>query len=205
MGWGCRSRAPTAFKAICERALDHITDLRVDIEMAVAEAGLGQGNAGLARIDALLERFRGSDRPLVHGLLHEARAVIARMGGRVEEYDLSLALVEHWFRRTGTPALIAKCERLAELRTGPTSATRAQGAGASSSATTGADTGRLELRLGRCKRPCGAVATSCDGDPTNAPPSVRIALAWRRGADRDLPVGRLSLDELEKVSTAACP
>ena len=140
-------------KTTCERALAHITDadreyvslfLPVDIQMAIAEAGLGQGHAGLARIDALLERFRESDNPLVQGLLHEARAQIAWMGGRVEEYGLSLALVEHWLRRTGTPALIAKCERLAELRTGPASATNGQGEGPSSSAVTDVDSGRLE-------------------------------------------------------------
>ena len=54
-------------KTTCERALAHITDadreyvslfLPVDIQMAIAEAALGQGHAGLARIDALLERFR---------------------------------------------------------------------------------------------------------------------------------------------------
>ena len=140
-------------KTTCERALAHITDadreyvslfLPVDIQMAIAEAALGQGHAGLARIDALLERFRQSDNPLVQGLLHEARAQIAWMGGCVEEYGLSLALVEHWLRRTGTPALIAKCERLAELRTGPASATSGQGAGPSSSAITDVDSGRLE-------------------------------------------------------------
>jgi len=75
-------------KEICERALQHITDddrqfvtmfLPVDIQMAVAEAGLGQVEAGIARIDALLKRFRDSQHPLVQGFLHEARAKIAYM------------------------------------------------------------------------------------------------------------------------------
>jgi hypothetical protein len=122
-----------AAKAVCEHALAHITDadrkfvtlfLPVDIQMAIAEAGLGNVDAGLARIDALLEHFRDSQHPLVQGFLHEARARIAWMAGRVEDYCLSLSLVEHWFRHTDTPTLIAKCERLAELRTGPSSARR---------------------------------------------------------------------------------
>ena len=115
--------------------------------MAIAEAGLGRIDAGLARIDALLERFRHSQHPLVQGFLHEARAQIAWRAGRVEEYCLSLSLVEHWFRRTGTPALIAKCERLAELQSGATSANAPSadsGTASDSRAITGIESGRLE-------------------------------------------------------------
>jgi hypothetical protein len=111
-------------KATCEAALAHITDedreyvllfLDVDIEMAIAEAGLGSIAEALARIDRLIERFRTSNHPLVQGGLHEARARVAWMGGLVEDYKHSLGLVDYWYRRTGTPALISKCERLAEL------------------------------------------------------------------------------------------
>ncbi len=142
-------------KDTCERALAHITDddrefvslfLPVDIQMAVAEAGLGDVEAGLARIDGLLERFRDSQHPLVQGFLHEARAKIAWMAGRADEYSLSLSLVDHWFRRTGTPALIAKCERLAELRSGPASAHRPR-AGSDASSTSHAVTGIESERL----------------------------------------------------------
>jgi serine/threonine-protein kinase len=145
-----------AAKEICERALAHITDadrqfvalfLPLDIQMAVAEAGGGDVEAGLARIDALLARFRDSQHPLVQGFLHEARARIAWMAGRTDEYSLSLSLVDHWFRRTGTPALIAKCERLAELRSGPASAHRpraASDASSTSHAVTGVESDRLE-------------------------------------------------------------
>jgi hypothetical protein len=121
--------------------------LPIDIQMAVAEAGLGDVAAGLARIDGLLARFRDSQHPLVQGFLHEARARIAWMAGRTDEYSLSLSLVDHWFRRTGTPALIAKCERLAELRVGPASAHRPRlgsDDGATSHAVTGVESDRLE-------------------------------------------------------------
>ena len=145
-------------RAACELALSHVTDadrqvvgmfLPIDIQAAVAEAGLGDHAAGLARIDALLERFRDSQHPLVQGFLHEARARIAWMAGRQDEYSLSLSLVEHWFRRTGTPALIAKCERLAELRSGPLSAHRPRAGAAgdapsTSHAVTGVESERLE-------------------------------------------------------------
>jgi serine/threonine-protein kinase len=112
-------------KAICATALVEITDedreyvtlfLDLDIEMANAQGALGEIDEAFARIDGLLERFRDCDHPMVLGSLHEARARIAWRVGRVEEYAYSLAMVDRWFRPTGTPALIAKCERLAALR-----------------------------------------------------------------------------------------
>lgn len=145
-----------AAKKVCEAALVHITDadreyvtlfLPIDIQMAVAEAGLGEVDAGLARIDAQLARFRECDHPLVQGFLHEARARIAWMAGLTEEYNLSLTIVEHWFRSTGTPALIAKCDRLADLRTGPGGLHALQGGtfvSTRSNAVTGIESGRLE-------------------------------------------------------------
>jgi hypothetical protein len=123
---GCNERGLYAkAKATCESGLAHVTDadreyvslfLMLDIQLAIADAGLGQVDEGLARIDGLLKRFRGSDHPLVQGFLHEARAHIAWMAGRIDEYDVSLAVVERWFRPTGTPALVARWERLAELK-----------------------------------------------------------------------------------------
>jgi tRNA A-37 threonylcarbamoyl transferase component Bud32 len=112
-------------KAICDRALAEITDedrefttlfLDLDLEMATAQAGLGDVDAGLARLDGLLERFRECDNPMVLGSLYDARARIAWKAERVAEYVHGLSMVERWYRPTGTPALIAKCERLAGLR-----------------------------------------------------------------------------------------
>jgi hypothetical protein len=81
--------------------------------MAIAQAGLGSFKDAFARVDGLLERFRESDNPMVQGRLHETRARVALMAGRTDEYKHSLSLMEHWFRGTGTPALIASYERLA--------------------------------------------------------------------------------------------
>ncbi len=111
-------------RAVCERALAEMTEgdrdyvslfLAVDIEAAVADAGLGDFDAAFVRLDRLIERFRKSEHPLVQGLLHEARARIALGAGRVDEYERALAEAERWLRPTETPTLIARYERLAAL------------------------------------------------------------------------------------------
>ncbi|HEX3771888.1 MAG TPA: hypothetical protein VHV30_13520, partial [Polyangiaceae bacterium] len=112
-------------KDLCVRALAEITDddrefttlfLDLDLEMATAQAGLGEVDEAMERIDGLLDRFHECDNPLVQGCLHDARARIAWKAGRVAEYVHGLSMVERWFRPTGTPALVAKCDRLAGLR-----------------------------------------------------------------------------------------
>lgn len=118
-------------RAICERALVTMTDadreyttlfLQVDIQAAVAEAGLGDVDTAMARLDGLIARHEESQHPLTLGLLHEARARIAYKSGRKRDYHFSLGQVERHFRATGTPLLIAKCERLAELHHQPDTA-----------------------------------------------------------------------------------
>ncbi|MDD9945822.1 MAG: protein kinase [Myxococcales bacterium] len=89
--------------------------LEVEREVARADASLGDVEAALARIDGLLTRFEGCAHPLLLGLLHESRAVICWDARRAEEFAYSWQEVERWFRPTGTPVLIAKCERLAGL------------------------------------------------------------------------------------------
>jgi tetratricopeptide (TPR) repeat protein len=136
IGWGATraflARAYNALgqheeaKQLCEEVLMHLTDadreyvshfLGLEIQLATADAGLGEFDAAMTRVDGLLERFKDCDHPLVHGLLHEVRARICFAYGKREEYDKSCAQVEHWFLRTGTPALVAKCKRLLELKT----------------------------------------------------------------------------------------
>jgi hypothetical protein len=111
-------------KAVGERALVHVTDadrelvvlfLPLDVEVAVADAALGDVEAALKRLDALLARFARTDHPLLFGMLHEARAQICWNAKLIDRYEHSLAEMERWYRPTGTPALIAKYERLAGL------------------------------------------------------------------------------------------
>ncbi len=110
--------------AQCEEALAHVAEedreyvshfLPLDIEFAVAHAGLGRFEDALKRIDGLLVRFESREHPLALGLLHEARARIAWAAGDLDAYELSRKETERWFLPTENPALISKCKRLLEL------------------------------------------------------------------------------------------
>ena len=46
----------------------------------------GHPDRAIAQLEALLERYAESDNPLVHGLIHEARAQIAHAAGRESEF-----------------------------------------------------------------------------------------------------------------------
>jgi hypothetical protein len=48
-------------------------------------------------------------------MLHDCRARVAHGAGRESDYEESLAACAHWYRGTGTPALIAKVEQLEVL------------------------------------------------------------------------------------------
>jgi hypothetical protein len=111
-------------KVACERALQYTTDkdrehvaffLGLDIELAIAKAGLGQAAEALALLDGLIERFADCDHPLLHGLLHEARARIAWGAGMTGQYAISLAVVESCFRPSGAAVLIERYDELSRL------------------------------------------------------------------------------------------
>ena len=89
--------------------------LQVDVQAAIADAGLGKTDQALARLDGLLARHAGTTHALSLGLIHQARARIAFADARPELYLESLREATRWLRPTGTPSLVAVCERLARL------------------------------------------------------------------------------------------
>lgn len=114
-------------REICDLTLATLRDddreyvalfLEVELQAAYADAGMGHEQTACERIDSLLARFdRGElSHPLTLVLLHETRARIAAQFDRWQKYEASAGEAERWARQTGTPALIAKCERLAELK-----------------------------------------------------------------------------------------
>lgn len=90
--------------------------LGVELELAVAEAGLGEMRAAAARLDGLLQRHEGSDNPLTRGRIHDAYCRAAALGGQWDLYQHHLANCRAYYRTTTSPGLAARVELLASLR-----------------------------------------------------------------------------------------
>lgn len=118
----------------CQRALSELTEedrefvvlfLNVEIELAVAEAGLGHCERAMAQLDALLACHQASTNPLTHGLLHEAYARVAAMAADWERFHHHLAETRIWFGATRNPVLIARLQLLTALERRPATAAHA--------------------------------------------------------------------------------
>jgi hypothetical protein len=131
IGWtrcqGVRARAHNDLgqheeaRETCLRALAYLTDddlafcgnnLGVSIELARAEAGLGEAVAAEARLRGLLERHAAGANPVTLGALHEALVEVFALQGDRASLLASLHEMERWFRPTRHPALVARCDRL---------------------------------------------------------------------------------------------
>jgi hypothetical protein len=86
-----------------------------ELELAVADAGLGNVGAARTRLDELLRLHDKSDNPLTRGRIHEACARVAASTRDWPGFRHHLEETRNWFRRTGTPALIGQAERLRTL------------------------------------------------------------------------------------------
>ncbi|HEX2675380.1 MAG TPA: AAA family ATPase [Polyangiales bacterium] len=111
-------------KELADRVLSHMEPgdrafvalyLGVEIERAVAEAGLGDSAGAKRRLDELLEFHKHSDNPLTRGRLHEAYARVAAHAEDWPNFRHHLAETRSWFRGTGTPVLLARVDRLQAL------------------------------------------------------------------------------------------
>jgi tetratricopeptide (TPR) repeat protein len=110
--------------AVCNEALAKLDaadrlvvaiNLRIEIQLALAEAGLGQRKAAAERLAALLALHGPEGGALTIGSLHRARAQLALMSGDREALEESCKQTEHWFRQTNNPVLIAQSERMVRL------------------------------------------------------------------------------------------
>lgn len=90
-----------------------VTTLAVPIyvELALAEAALGDLAGAEKRIDDFLEQMEGGG-PATRGKLHEARSWIAIEAGDFATAKTHLEEMERWCRPTANPSLVARCERL---------------------------------------------------------------------------------------------
>ena len=110
-----------AAQQICTDTLAQLTaadlelvamSLNVQLELALAEAALGQGEQAAARLDALLRKLEPLEGPLTMSSLHEARAQVALLQGDQPGFQHHLACLEHWARRSSDRALITRAERV---------------------------------------------------------------------------------------------
>ncbi len=109
------ARATLAFGRDPEVVLVHAT-FRAARTLALAEAAQGNVEEAAKLLDRAIEEARATSIPSVMGSLHEGRARVAAAARDGAELSVHLAEMDRWFRPTRNPALIARCERLAELQ-----------------------------------------------------------------------------------------
>ena len=114
---------PARAKQVCSEALARaqaedrvfkVATFTAELELMLSTAAVGQIEEALAGLDQLLAAQRAHDNPLLHGLAHKARALLAIQQHDRETFELQLSEMEAWFGRTENPALIAQCQRLME-------------------------------------------------------------------------------------------
>ncbi len=114
---------PERAREVCETALARLPEEETEfvctvfgtqIEHALAIAELGNHVLADDMLDRLLEENNSHDNPLIHGLTHKARAIVALLQNDHSFFDEHLNAMQEWFKRTDNPALVAQCQKLAE-------------------------------------------------------------------------------------------
>ncbi len=88
--------------------------LELSLQLALAEAGLGNHEQAVRILDDLLAAHGREHHALLIGLLHKTRAEVALSMNDRKSFDSHLAHSVRFFRATSNPALIAQWERLLE-------------------------------------------------------------------------------------------
>jgi tetratricopeptide (TPR) repeat protein len=110
-------------KALCAKVIASMesddlaytaTTLSVQIEEALAEAGLGDLTSAARKLDALIERHSPNEGPLTLGALHDARTNVALRARQEELARQHFEAMERWYRATDCPSLIQHCDRIAK-------------------------------------------------------------------------------------------
>jgi tetratricopeptide (TPR) repeat protein len=92
--------------------------LNVQIQAALAQAGLGKLATAARELDALIEKHAAAGGPLTLGALHEARARVAVLAGDERGFSEHLTALESWYLPTGIGSLITLCRRLRTAHAG---------------------------------------------------------------------------------------
>jgi hypothetical protein len=106
---------------MCERTLSQLTAadrpfvtlfLNIELELAGAEAGLGQLAEAQARLHEIRSFHAASDNPLTRGRIHEAFARVAVHAQDWPTFREHLDAMRSWYTRTSSAALVARVDRL---------------------------------------------------------------------------------------------
>jgi tetratricopeptide (TPR) repeat protein len=103
-----------------EAALEHAAEdrdfvamnLSLWLELAIAYAGSGAFERAWQLTDDLLVRHAQNQNPMTLGCIARTAARIALLEGDTPRFEQHLAEMDHWFRSTKNPALIAQCDKL---------------------------------------------------------------------------------------------
>jgi hypothetical protein len=86
-------------------------NLDVQLQLALAETGLGHAALAAEQLDALIAQHQRAEGPLTLGALHEARAEVAAAVHDMNALGVHLAHMQHWRAVTGDRSLIVRAER----------------------------------------------------------------------------------------------
>jgi tetratricopeptide (TPR) repeat protein len=92
--------------------------LKLELQLCLAEAGLGNSQRAAEMLDVLLEKY-GRDRgPVTRARLHQTRARVANLAGDVAAFQRHLDAMGEAAKATDNPSLIAQWKRMARRRHG---------------------------------------------------------------------------------------
>jgi tetratricopeptide (TPR) repeat protein len=109
-------------KMVCEELLGTLTEedrefvvfsQKLEIQLALAEAAMGDTARAGQRIDRLIERYGTSRGPATLALLHQGRARVALLAGDAETCQQHAEAMGEFASLTKNPFLIAQSKRLA--------------------------------------------------------------------------------------------
>lgn len=131
VGWtrsqATRARAYNALgqharaRQVCREAMRYLEpldyaftamNLSIEVELALAEMGLGNLDVAARSLDALLDLYGVNRNPLTLGSLHEARARVALAARQHALFLEHARAMRRWYLPTAIPTLIQRCDRL---------------------------------------------------------------------------------------------
>lgn len=113
-------------KAVCETILANLSDadrefviftLKLELQLALAEAGLGDLDGAAARLDALLAKYEGDRGPVTLARLHQTRARVALLSGDTAQLERHLEAMGQIAQATNNSSLISQWKRMARRMT----------------------------------------------------------------------------------------